>query len=72
MLVFIVIIFWLKYYVLVNINYGEIDLLWVWVESEGRFVLDYIGYFVEMGFGFGIMKNLIGLGVGYGGEGGVY
>lgn len=65
--VFIVIIFRFKYYVLVNMNYGEIDFLWVWVESEGKFVLDYIGYVVEMGFGVGNIRNMIGLGVGYGG-----
>lgn len=62
----------MKYYGLVNINYGEIDFFWVWVESEGKFVLDYIGYLVEMGLGLGNIVNLIGFGVGYGGMGGVF
>lgn len=62
----------MKYYGLVNINYGEIDFFWVWVESEGKFVLDYIGYLVEMGLGLGDIVNLIGFGVGYGGMGGVF
>ena len=71
-LVFTAIIFRLKYHALVNINHGEIDSSWAWVESEGRLVLDHIGHPAEMGPGSGTTKNLIGSGAGHGGEGGVH
>lgn len=70
-LVFTAIIFRLKYHGLVNINYGEIDSSWAWVESEGKLVLDYTGHPAEMGSGPGNTVNLIGSGAGHGGMGGV-
>ena len=71
-LVFTAIIFRLKYHALVNINHGEIDSSWAWVESEGKLVLDYTGHPAELGPGSGNTKNMIGSGAGHGGEGGVY
>lgn len=70
-LVFTAIIFRLKYHGLVNINHGEIDSSWAWVESEGKLVLDYTGHPAEMGSGPGNTVNLIGSGAGHGGMGGV-
>ena len=70
-LVFTAIIFRLKYHGLVNINHGEIDSSWAWVESEGKLVLDYTGHPAEMGSGPGDTVNLIGSGAGHGGMGGV-
>ena len=71
-LVFTAIIFRLKYHALVNMNHGEIDSSWAWVESEGKLVLDYTGYPAEMGPGAGNTTNMIGSGAGHGGQGGVY
>lgn len=71
-LVFTAIIFRLKYHALVNINHGEIDSSWAWVESEGKLVLDYTGHPAELGPGSGNTKNMIGSGAGHGGEGGAY
>ena len=71
-LVFTAIIFRLKYHAFVNINHGEIDSSWAWVESEGKLVLDYTGHPAEVGPGSGNTKNMIGSGAGHGGEGGVY
>ena len=70
-LVFTAIIFRLKYHGLVNINHGEIDSSWAWVESEGKLVLDYTGHPAEIGSGPGNTVNLIGSGAGHGGMGGV-
>ena len=71
-LTFTAAIFRLKYHALVNINHGEIDSSWAWVESEGKLVLDYTGHPAEVGPGAGNTKNMIGSGAGHGGEGGVY
>ena len=71
-LIFTAAIFRLKYHALVNINHGEIDSSWAWVESEGKLVLDYTGHPAEVGLGAGNTKNLVGSGAGHGGEGGVY
>ena len=71
-LVFTAVIFRLKYHGLVNLNHGEIDSSWAWVESRGRLLLDYTGHSAETGQGRGKTMNLIGSGAGHGGEGGAY
>ena len=68
-LVLTAVIFRIKYHALVNINHGEIDSSWAWIESQGRLVLDGTGHPAERGVGRGNTVNKIGSGAGHGGEG---
>ena len=60
----------IKYHAQVNMNHGEIDSSWAWVESRGRLLLDGTGHPAESGEGRGNTESQIGSGAGHGGEGG--
>ncbi|KAK3755992.1 hypothetical protein QZH41_003345 [Actinostola sp. cb2023] len=65
-------IFRVKYHAVVNMNHGNIDSSWAWLESRGKILLEGTGYSAESGPGKGKTVNTIGTGAGHGGEGGAH
>ncbi|KAK3724602.1 hypothetical protein QZH41_005193 [Actinostola sp. cb2023] len=71
-LTFTALIFRIKFHSLVNMNHGNIDSAWVWLENGGRLVIDGTGYSNETGLGKGNTVNNAGTGAGHGGQGGAF